>query len=72
MSIRETNKWYIILVEINSFESYHFSLSPNEFRDGFAVLYLQHPVDLDGCGADFTLQHGVECKKGGRASDTEA
>ena len=34
------------------------------------VTYMQHPADLpaccDGCGADFTLQHGMDCKKGGR------
>ena len=44
-------------------------MSPNEFRDGLAVCYLRHPADLpsccDGCGAHFTLQHEMDCKKGG-------
>ena len=50
-------------------ERYHFDLSPNEFKDGLAIRYLRHPADLsaccDGCGADFTLQQGMDCKKGG-------
>ena len=37
--------------------------------NGLAIRYLRHPADLpaccDGCGADFTLQHGMDCKKGG-------
>lgn len=44
-------------------------MSPNEFRDGLTVHYLKHPVGLppccDGYGADFTLQHRMECKKDG-------
>ena len=27
-------------------ERYHFDLSPNEFKDGLAILYLRHPADL--------------------------
>ena len=50
-------------------ERYHFDLSPNEFWDGLAICYLPHSANLpaccDGCGADFTLQHGMDCKKGG-------
>ena len=50
-------------------ERYHFDLSPNEFNDGVAIHYLRHPAGLpvcyDGCGADFTLQHGMDYKKGG-------
>ena len=30
-------------------ERYNFDLSPNEFRDGLAVHYLRHPVDLPSC-----------------------
>ena len=36
-------------------------------KDGLAIRYLRHPADLpaccDGCGADFTLQHGMDCKR---------
>ena len=50
-------------------ERFHFDLSPYEFKDGLAIRYLRHPADLpaccDGCGAEFTLQHGLDCKKGG-------
>eukprot|EP00731_Ephydatia_muelleri_P009682 Em0005g268a len=34
--------------------------------DGLAISYLRHLFACcDGCGADFTLQHGMDCKKGG-------
>ena len=33
------------------------------------AINMRHPADLpaccDGCGADFTKQHGMDCKKGG-------
>ena len=43
--------------------------APYEFKDGLAIRYLWHPADLpaccDSCGADFTLQHSMDCKNGG-------
>ena len=48
---------------------YHFDLSPSEFRDALAIRYHQPlskvPADCDGCGAEFTLQHALDCRKGG-------
>ena len=44
-------------------------LSPQEFRDGLAVRYnkplLKLPGSCDGCGAAFSLDHGLNCAKGG-------
>ena len=42
---------------------------PSQFRDGLAIRY-QRPspclsVKYDGCSANFTLQHALDCKKGG-------
>ena len=48
---------------------YHFVLSPSEFRDALAIRYHQPlaklPADCDGCGAEFTLQHALDYRKGG-------
>ena len=50
-------------------EHYHFDLAPIEFRDALALRYLWTPPGLpsrcDGCGESFTLQHGLDCPKGG-------
>ena len=43
-------------------------LSPREFRDGLAMRYqkplLQMPSSCDGCGAKFSLEHGLNCANG--------
>ena len=50
-------------------ECYHFDLAAIEFRDTLALRYLRMPPGLpcryDGCGESFTLQHGLDCPKGG-------
>ncbi len=44
-------------------------LSAQEFRDAFLLRYGRSPGDLpslcDGCGQKFSVQHALECKKGG-------
>ena len=50
-------------------DRYHFDLAPIEFRDALALRYLRTPPGLpsrcDGCGESFSLQHGLDCPKGG-------
>ena len=45
------------------------SLSPGEFRDGMSLRYGWAfgalPKHCDGCGAKFTVEHALTCKKGG-------
>ena len=44
-------------------------LSMEEWRDNVRLQYGMRPVGLcercDGCGAGFTVEHGLSCKKGG-------
>ena len=44
-------------------------MSTTQFRDQLAIRYHRVPIGLpaqcDGCGAPFSLQHGLDCKKGG-------
>ena len=47
----------------------NFVLSKNEFQDSMALRYglplTNLPVQCDGCGEDFHVQHALICKKGG-------
>ena len=47
----------------------HFDLTAQEFRDAFALRYrkplLNVPSGCDGCGAPFSLDHALVCRKGG-------
>ena len=48
---------------------YHYDLSPVEFRDALALRYhrplLKMPAFCDGCGAPTSLEHALDCRKGG-------
>ena len=48
---------------------HHFDLSATEFRDALALQYnrplLKMPANCDGCGAATSLEHALDCKKGG-------
>ena len=47
----------------------HFDLSKYEFCDSLSLRYakplLDLPPDCDGCGLPFTVNHALDCKKGG-------
>eukprot|EP00731_Ephydatia_muelleri_P033971 Em0043g15a len=61
----KTSSWLTTL----PLQSCHFDLAPVQFKDGLALRYLRHlsnlPAKCNGCGANFTLQHALHCKKGG-------
>lgn len=48
---------------------YHFDLSPGEFRDALFLRYGKLLLNLldkcDGCGGEVSLQHLLDCKRGG-------
>eukprot|EP00731_Ephydatia_muelleri_P019621 Em0012g446a len=61
---------YIILHIITPFALVSVAtFSDIEFRDALAIRYHQTlsklPADCDGCGAEFALQHALDCRKGG-------
>ena len=53
-------------IHVYSLRSY---LAPSQFRDGLAIRYQRQPscipIKCNGCSANFTLQHGLDCKTGG-------
>jgi hypothetical protein len=60
-----TSSWLNVLpIERNGFD-----LTADEFRDALAIRYrrplLRCPTQCDGCGAQFSMQHALACKKGG-------
>ena len=60
---------YIHLADVLPVSHYHLDLSPSEFHDALTIRYHQPlsklPADCDGCGAEFILQHALDCRKGG-------
>ena len=63
----KTSSWLNVLsVSLNNFE-----LTATEFRDALSIRYgrplLVCPGTCDCCGAPFSLQHALACKKGGLA-----
>ena len=61
----KTSTWLTVIPVYH----YHFDLSPSEFRDALANRYHQPlsklPAGCDGYGGEFTLQHALDCRKGG-------
>ena len=61
----ESSGWLSVL----PLASEGFDLSATQFRDQLVIRYKREPVAMpavcDGCGEAFSLQHGLDCKKGG-------
>ena len=61
----KTSNWLTVLPVAR----HHFNLSPTEFCDALALHYqrpsFRMPAYCDGCGATFSLEHALDCKKGG-------
>jgi len=60
---------HLSLIDYYSLECYHFNLAPIEFRDALAFWYLRMALSFsgqcDGCEVSFSLQHGLDCSRGG-------
>ena len=61
----KTSHWLTVM----PIAKHHFDLSAAEFRDALSLRYcrpsLGLPAICDGCGAPFSLEHALDCKKGG-------
>ena len=61
----KTSNWLTVL----PVACHYFNLSPMEFRGALALQYhrplLNMPVECNGCGSDFSLEHALDCRKGG-------
>ena len=60
----EASGWLTVLLLADE----NYDLSATQFRDQLALRYhcqpLALPTTCDGCGAPFSLQHGLDCAKG--------
>jgi hypothetical protein len=61
----KSSSWLTVL----PLAEHHFDLSPTEFRDGLSMRYRRPlknlPSSCDGCGETFSIDHALNCKKGG-------
>ena len=61
----KTSHWLTVM----PIAKHHFDLSAAEFRDALSLRYcrpsLGLPAICDGCSAPFSLEHALDCKKGG-------
>ena len=61
----KTSHWLTVM----PIAKHHFDLSAVEFRDALSLRYcrpsLGLPANCDGCNAPFSLEHALDCKKGG-------
>ena len=61
----KTSGW----LTVSPLASQHFDLSPLEFRDALALRYgrslVRMPPLCDGCGGESSVQHALDCRKGG-------
>ena len=61
----KTSGWLTIM----PLSCHHFDLSPNEFRDALCLRYnrslVRMPMLCDGCENPSSVQHALDCRKGG-------
>eukprot|EP00804_Cyclotella_cryptica_P025021 CCRYP_015947-RE/>CCRYP_015947-RE protein AED:0.35 eAED:0.35 QI:0/-1/0/1/-1/0/1/0/165 len=66
--MKETGAWLAVIPDRFS----GTALSLQEWHDNLSLRYGKTPKGLprkcDGCGAGFTVEHGLSCKKGGLVS----